>query len=187
MEPSTEEKKPSGPSTKTVIIIAAILIAGVIAAAAMVLAYSSAQKSDGLTIGYSTEAKVMLDQAALQAAMDEAARNANDRNIALEYDNNAYSTNGSDFRCYIVNSALNAYDMFLAVYTDAGLTDQVFLSELVPPGSGFENITLNRALEVGDHQLYVALTQVKISEESGEQVLHNQVLHTMDFHVFDEE
>lgn len=32
--------------------------------------------------------------------------------------------------------------------------------------------------------VYVALTQVDTDEETGEQILKNQVMHTMDFHVY---
>ena len=133
-------------------------------------------------VGYATEATVMLDQNSLQAAMDAAMENAKDGNVALLYKNDAYSENGTDFECYIVNSHSNKYDMFLTIYADESLTDQVFLSGLVPPGSGFEEITLDHALESGDHTAYVVLTQVDM-DENGEQVIKNQVAHTMEFHV----
>lgn len=135
------------------------------------------------SLGYAAEAKVILDQDTLQAAMDEAMANAQDRNVALLYKNNAFSKNGTDFDCYIVNSAANKYDMFLTIFADDALTDQIFLSGLVPPGSGFESITLDRALEPGDHEVVVAVTQVETDAETGEQVVKNQVLHTMEFHV----
>lgn len=183
MEPSTEEKKPSGPSTRTVIMIAAIVIAIVIAIAAAVVLRGGDRKSDGPAIGYSAEARVMLDQDSLQAAMDRAIENAKGKNVSLKYKNNAYSTDGVNFDCYIVNSASNLYDMFLTIYADAELADQIFLSELVPPGSGFESITLDHALDAGDHTVYVGLTQVQTDEETGEQTLVAQVWHTMDFHV----
>ena len=131
-------------------------------------------------VGYATNATVMLDQDSLQAAMDAAM--AQDGNVALLYKNNAYSKNGTDFTCYIVNSPANKYDMFLTIYADAALTDQVFLSGLVPVGSGFEQITLDRALEPGDHTVNVVVTQVD-TDEDGTQVIKNQVAHTMDFHV----
>ncbi len=134
-------------------------------------------------VGYASEARVMLDQNSLQAAMDAAMEKAKDGNVALRYKNNAYSKNGTDFECYIVNSANNVFDMFLTIYADAELTDQVYLSGLVPPGSGFENITLDRALDSGTHTVYVVVTQVADDEETGEQVIKNQVIHTMDFHV----
>ncbi len=133
-------------------------------------------------VGYAANATVMLDQNSLQAAMDAAMAKAADGNVALLYKNNAYSSNGTDFTCYIVNSPANRYDMFLTIYADANLTDQIFLSGLVPVGSGFEQITLDRALEPGDHSVNVVVTQVD-TDEDGVQVIKNQVAHTMDFHV----
>jgi hypothetical protein len=115
--------------------------------------------------------------------MDKAMENAKDGNISLLYKDNAYSTDGSTFSCYIVNSANNAYDMYLTIFADSAMTDELFLSQLVPPGSGFEEITLEHPLEKGDHTVYVALTQVVTDEETGEQTIHGQVVHTMDFHV----
>lgn len=134
-------------------------------------------------IGYAGEAKVMLDQDSLQAAVDEAQRNAKEGNVALEYQNEAFSEDGTTFSCYIANSSANLYDMFLTIYADVELTDQVFLSGLVPPGSGFEEITLDHALDTGDHTVYVAVTQVDTDEETGEQAIKNQVMHTIVFHV----
>ena len=134
-------------------------------------------------LGYSADAKVMLDQNSLQAAVSAAMENAQNGNIALLYKNNAYSEDGVNFECYIANSAYNIYDMYLTIFADAEMTDQLFLSQLVPPGSGFENITLEHALEPGDHTVYVGLTQVETDEETGEQAIQGQVFHTMDFHV----
>lgn len=164
------------------VIIALVLI---IAALCGYLVYRSTvtiDDGDVPRVGYAAEAKVMLDQESLQAAMDAAMANARDGNVSLLYQNDAYSKNGKDFDCYIVNSASNKYDMFLTIYADAKMSDQVFLSGLVPPGSGFENITLDRALESGDHEVVVVVTQVD-TDENGEQVIKNQVAHTMEFHV----
>lgn len=170
---------------KWIIILLLVLIILLGAVLAVVLLQSRTDITDGDVplIGYSTEAKVMLDQNSLQAAFDEAMRNAAEGNVGLKYRNDAYSSNGVDFECRIINSDANIFDMFLTIFADPELTDQLFLSGLVPPGSGFENITLEHALEQGDHMVYVVLTQVDVSEETGEQVIKNQVTHTMDFHV----
>lgn len=178
MESPAETKKTSV-SNKTVIIVAALIIVAIVAIAAMVI---FSRKTDDKRIGYATEARVMLDQDSLQAAMDEAVRNAAEGNVSLRYQNDAYSDDGTNFECRIINSASNMYDMYLTIFTDAQLTNQVFLSELVPPGSGFESITLDQALDSGDHTVYVVLTQVD-TDENGQQVLKNQITHTMDFHV----
>lgn len=133
-------------------------------------------------IGYAAEAKVMLDQDTLQEAFDRAVENAARGNVSLQYKNDAFSEDGTNFTCYIVNSQNNMYDMYIGIYTDAALTDQIFLSGLVPPGSGFESLELDRALEPGTHTVYVALSQVDTDEE-GNQTLGNQIVHTMEFHV----
>jgi len=184
MDSPTETTAKHGSSNKLIIGIAAVAVAASVGVAAYtVVSHSKGNDGDGSNrVGYATEAKVMLDEDSLQAAIDEAMANARNMNVALDYKNNAYSDNGKDFECYILNSASNAYDMYLGIYSDPKMTDQLFLSGLVPPGSGFENITLDKELPVGDHRVYVMLTQVK-DDENGDQIIHNQVSHTMDFHV----
>lgn len=167
---------------KWLILLLAVLILLVGAVLVVVLLRGNGSDDNSQQIGYSAEARVMLDQDSLQAAFDAAVENAAKGNIALQYQNDAYSTDGTTFTCRIVNSKNNMYDMYLAIYADAELTDQLFLSELVPPGSGFEEITLDHALEPGDHTVYVALSQVE-TDENGNQIQGNQVMHTMDFHV----
>lgn len=133
-------------------------------------------------IGYAPEAAVLLDEDSLQAAIDEAIENAKNGMVALQYQNEAFSEDGKTFSCYIANAPSNLYDMFITIFADEGLTDQVYLSGLVPPGSGFESLTLDHALPSGDNIVYVAVTQVD-TDENGQQVMKNQVMHTIIFHV----
>lgn len=176
----TSDKK----RNKTVIIIGAVII--LLLAAVIVILLTRQQTTmidDGdVPLGYAIGAKVMLDQDALQTAADEAQRNARDGRIALRYQNDAYSADGKTFSCSIWNAPANLYDMFLTIFADAEMTDQLFLSGLVPPGSGFDEITLDHSLEKGDHTVYVALTQVT-EDEDGNQMVKNQVVHTIEFHV----
>lgn len=183
---STEKKQLS---TKAVIIVAALIVLLVIIAATVIVIKATGEKPPAPSsgIGYSSEAQIMLTQEELQAAAAAAWANSENGGVALLYKDGAYSYDGINFSCYIVNSPLNAYDMFLAIYTDIEFTDQIFLSRLVPPGSGFNSLKLSHPLELGDHEVYVVLTQVKIDEETGEEAICNQVIHTMPFHVIEEE
>lgn len=186
METPTKTQEASRQPNKALIIAAALIIVLLASIVVILLtrpSLSSIPDQGTPKVGYSTEAKVMLDQDTLQAAMDAAMENARNSSVGLRYKNNAYSTDGVNFDCLIVNSSANIYDMFLTIYADAELTDEIFLSGLVRPGSGFDSITLEHSLEPGDHRVYVALTQVDNDEETGEQVIKNQVMHTMDFHV----
>lgn len=180
-----ENKQASGLTNKKIIVIAAAIIVLLLGVVVFLLARQSTMNiiDEGVPkIGYAVEATVVLDEDALQAAADQAIKNARENRIALQYKNNAYSKDGKTFSCLLANSPNNLYDMFLTIYADAEMTDQVYLSGLVPPGSGFEEITLDRALEKGDHTMVVVLTQVD-TDENGTQVLKNQVSHTVEFHV----
>ena len=117
---------------------------------------------------------------AFQERVDQMLEDAQ-KTIGLQFKNDAYSDDGLNFDCYIANPTRNERDMFLAIYADLELTEQVFLSGLVAPGPAFERITLERPLPEGDHTVYVAFSQVE--ELDGQQTMRAQALVTMDFHV----
>lgn len=183
METSPETRKQ--PVNKTFVAVLVLIAVVVIAAVAVISALNrqEPEADAGQAIQYASNATVLLDQDSIQAAMDEAMKNAEDGNIGLYYKNDAYSSDGVNFDCFIGNSSANIHDMFITIFADVDMTDQIYLSGLVPPGSGFEEITLEHKLEPGSNRVYVALTQVDTDEETSEQVLLNQVVYTMDFHV----
>lgn len=184
MEANNASQKTSASlNNKLIIAIAALIVVIIAAVVVLVLVMNGRDKDEGgLKIGYSADAAVFLDQQSLQQAMDDAIRNAAQHNVALRYQNDAYSTDGINFSCRIGNSGANLYDMFLTIFADAELTDQVYMSELLRPGTGFENITLDHELKPGVTTVYVAATLVD-TEDDGTQVIKSQVVHTMDFHV----
>lgn len=100
--------------------------------------------------------------------------------IALRYKYQARSSDGINFSCKLGNSDANQYDLYFDIYADADLTDQIFLSGLVPPGMALENITLLHPLPVGTTTAYVSFNQVEIDGE-GNQSLLSQTLVTVDF------
>lgn len=178
-----ETKSKSNQKLIIILLLVLILLLGVILGVVLLRDKTDINDDNVPLIGYAADAQVMLDQDSLQAAFDEAMKNAAEGYVGLQYRNDAYSQNGTDFECHIVNSDANIYDMFLTIFADQEMTDQIFLSGLVRPGSGFESISLEHSLDKGDHTVYVVLTQVATDEETGKQVIKNQVTHTMDFHV----
>jgi hypothetical protein len=136
----------------------------------------------GFHIAYAEGTTAVEDPDALQKMVDEMHENAQ-KTIGLEYKNEAFSVDGQNFDCYIANAARNEYDMFIAIYADAEMTDELYLSGLVAPGRAFDHIQLERALEDGNHLVYVAFSQVE--EVDGEQAMHAQAIVTMNFHVND--
>jgi hypothetical protein len=132
-------------------------------------------------IGRAEGLTVVEDPDALKKTVQEMYKRANEPGIGLEFKNDAFSNNGIDFSCYIANAVSNSYDMYLQIFADDALEDEIFLSGLVAPGEAFDHISLSHALETGTHRVFVAFTQVE--ETNGVQSIHAQTLFTMDFHV----
>lgn len=125
------------------------------------------------------EGVVGVDQDSLQQAVNEMYAKAAEGNFVTEYRNDATSTDGQTFDCYIGNSSLNNYDMYIQIFADDALSDQLYLSGLLRPGTVFKEVTLDQTLEAGTHRVYVVFTQV----EEDLKTIHGQVTLTMDFTV----
>lgn len=169
------------PTAAKVGIVTAAAVA-VVGASAGVGAYVSTQtqanvdtEETSTSIGYASEGVMVLDDDSDTPAIDP----TKSRGVGVMFQNDAYSTDGQTFNCYIGNPERNERDMFIAIYSDNTLSEELFVSQLLQPGTGFNTITLNRALEEGDHRLVVALTLVEGEEEA----LYAQSMITMDFHV----
>lgn len=138
--------------------------------------YTRPELGEDGRIGYASEGVVATDPETLQDQVDAMLEQAKQPGVALEYKNAAFSEDGQNFECFIGNSANNTYDMFITIYADVQLKDELFLSELLRPGSRFEHITLSRKLEPGEHKAYVVYTQVADEEDKEREVL-TQVIH----------
>ncbi len=133
-------------------------------------------------INYATEGVIATDPETLQDQVDRMLEKAKEPGISLEYKNTMVSDDGVNFTCYLGNSANNTYDMFFTIYADQALTDELYLSELLRPGTRFEQITFQRKLEPGTYTGYLVHTQVKDQEQSDEtymQVIQGQIATTL--------
>lgn len=175
----SDTKTPASGGTKGIrptAIVAGVCAAAVVATGGALYAtgvIGPKQEEESTGLKYETQGVVILedDGSGIYDVLEP-------NSIALEFKNDAYSNDGKTFACYLGNSALNEYDMYVAVYADAELTNLLYLSGLVPPGSGFEEITLDQELPEGDHRVYIAFTQMEDPE-----TIHAQTVYTMDFHV----
>lgn len=100
--------------------------------------------------------------------------------IALRYNYQAHSADGINFTCKLGNDESNQYPLYFDLYADAALTDEIYLSGLLDPGTALEEITLNHALPEGTTTVYVSFNQVEV-DEAGNQSLLSQTLVTVDF------
>jgi hypothetical protein len=161
-------------------LVAMLFVTGLLSGCKKQETEDTANSGSGFRVEYASDSVgVVEDPDAFQREVDEAIANAQKSAIALEYKNEAYSEDGVNFDCYIANSASNLYDMFIAIYGNAELTDELFLSKLIRPGQAFEQVELSRALPVGEHEVFVVFTQVE--EKDGEQSICGQRAVTMNF------
>ena len=143
---------------KTGGIIAGLLAVIVVLLVVLVLRKPQEVDPEKLKIGYAAEGVVVLDEESLRKGIEDMM--ANQDEIALLYKNDASSTDGVNFDCYIGNSALNTTDIYIEIFADSEMTDRIFLSKLLRPGTRFETIALEHPLEPGSHQVYASFTQV---------------------------
>ena len=181
-----EQKRKASPLVLVLVIIIVVLVA---AGAVLLLGKFGEQEPEADTlgdnqtppIGYEEGVTVVDDPDALQKAVDAMQEKAKQEGIPLEYQNGASSKDGTKFDCYIANPAKASYDFFINIYADAELTDQLYLSGLIPPGSAKRELELDHALSPGTHRVFVVFTQV----EDDHTTIHQQATVTMDFSVFE--
>lgn len=122
------------------------------------------------------EAAVAFGEEDLQKQLDEMQKKADERQMALRYKRIAYSTDGVNFTCEIGNSAANNYDMYINIYKDPELTEQILLTGLLPPGSGITEFESEIPLESGTYSTTLVLTQV----EDDHSTFHAQLMVALD-------
>ena len=177
-----EEKKDSKSKVIIIvlIIVIAVLVCGGTAAAFLLMnnqgnasepvnnvqteATEADEPKNPLKLDYDDSA-VALDENGLQKQIDEMQKNADDR-ISLEYKNEAASSDGKTIKCYLANSDLNTEDMFIAIFTDATLTEQVYLSGLLKPGTSIQEFQSETTFEPGEYSLIAMFTSVSDDHET---------------------
>ncbi len=115
-------------------------------------------------LGYDENAVVVTDEDELQKIVDEMQNR--ESSISLEYKNIAGSSDGSNFSCYIANSAKNRYDMYIGIYSDADYEEELYLSQLLKPGSGIKDFKCNKKLESGSYNMILVFTLVGDDHET---------------------
>jgi hypothetical protein len=125
--------------------------------------------TEARVLGY--ESGVVTSGDSLQSKVDEMYSKAAEGYAGLEYQNIITSTDGEHFTCYIANSLTNRYDMFVAIYVGDDLTNELYLSGLIPIGSAMDSFTGEKKLSSGTYNGTIVMTQV----ESDNATMHAQV------------
>lgn len=166
-------------SSKTVIILLLIIIflllAGGIIAAVFLLGKEDDVQSDDdisgrVTLPYEAGA-VMMDEESLQKQV-EAMHDQADEGIGVRYKRVAVSNDGENFVTEIGNSISNSYDMYLDIYMDDSLEEEIYVSGLLQPGASIYEFKINKKLDPGEYESVLVFTQV----EDDHATLHAQTM-----------
>lgn len=163
-EPSSAVPEKKGGKKKLFLLLIIILVLTAVGVTVFLWYRSKDDDDDSGRLGYEKSAVVVTDQDELQKMVDE--MEASKGKISLEYKNIAKSSNGSDFDCYIANSARNTGDMYIGIYTDATYAEELYLTQLMKPGSGITTFTCNKKMEPGRHEVVLVFTLVEDDHKS---------------------
>lgn len=160
------EKKNSG--KKTIIILLVIIIALlVLGGAVLIFALNRSDKESG-SQSESTGKQIPLEMTAgvlspdkLKEWNEQALKNMEDNQIPIIYAPTANSADGVNFKCDIGNPEGAKYYMYLDLYSDATLSEEVYLSGLIEPGKGITSFTTNKAFPKGETDAVLVFTTVR--------------------------
>lgn len=180
-----EETKTANNQKRIILLLVLVIIVLVAAGGALAFHFLNQEQptedggGDAPELGYAEGTTVVRDENALQKALDDMAAKVAKGSMVLEYEADAYSVNGKDFKCYLANAPENTYDMYFDMYNGSNIDEQLFLSGLLKPGQALDKIELNTALSDGDHSAVLFFTTV----EDDHKTLHSQISVTMNLHV----
>lgn len=170
-----EEKKEKKNKLIIIIIIAAVVIILLILALIFVIMNNKQEENipyDPVADHFQNgklqydEAAIILDQDELQKQVDELYRKVEEGYISISHKNEAISSDGENFECYIQNGIDNKYDMYINIYKDNTAQEQLLLTGLIPPGSGITKFKSEIKLEPGSYDALMVITQVEEDHET---------------------
>ncbi len=164
---AAESEKNNNKALLIIIIIIGVLVVAGLATVITLLLVNKENEPAGNNNSVFSDGKfnyqqgiIAIDQKTLQEKYNEALQKTKDGYISLLFNNWAESEDGVNFKCSLGNSAKNKYDMYLDMYLDNTLSQRVFVTGLIPPGSAIKEFKSEVELEPGTYEAVLVLTQV---------------------------
>ncbi len=150
---------------KILIPVVSVVLILAITAGIILISKFSGGKTPSDTLKYLENGKLKYDDNAVVLNPDGQQggdiKEVDDGLISLSHKNQAFSSDGENFDCYIKNNIDNKYDLYIAIYKDQTAKEQLYLSGLIPPGSGLDRFTSEIKLDKGDYDALLVVTQVE--------------------------
>lgn len=187
MAENVKEKNSSKPIIILLIVVIVLLLAGGIIAAVLLLGEDDGddlmaarpdETSFAVTLPYELGA-VMIDEDSFQKQVDALNNMVEEGYFQLSFKRTAVSYDGENFACSIGNGEMNTYDMYIDIYEDESLENQLYVSSLLRPGTKIDTFTSNKKFAPGDYETVLVLTQV----EDDHATIHGQSMVYLTLHV----
>lgn len=166
MANETTEKKSS--NSKTIIILLIIIILLLIGGGVTAFVLLSGDRPDDQQVTPSGGKVIPLEVTAgvlspdkLKEWNEKALQEAKDTQIPVSFAADATSSDGVNFDCEIGNPPGAKHYMYLDIYSDTTLEEEVYLSGLLKPGTGITSFTTSRAFPKGDTEAVLVFTTVQ--------------------------
>lgn len=163
-----EEKKSSN---KTVIIILLIVIILLLAGVAAFFIWNANKPSEsenstgGKQIPLEINAGVVSPDK-VKEWNEQAIKEMQDNEIPMIFSPTATSTDGVNFECEIGNPPGAKYYMYLDLYSDTSLEEEVYLSGLLEPGKGITSFSTSKTFPKGETDAVLVLTTVRDDQKT---------------------
>ena len=157
-----EERKSSNKKIIVILIIIIVLLIGGGVAFALVMnaKNNSAESGNDKVIPTEVNAKV-LGPDAMKEWNESVLAEMEDNQVPMVFAPNAISKDGENFTCEIGNPPGAKYLMYLDMYADTELKDEIYLSGLIEPGQGITEFKTNKKFPKGETDVVIVFTTVQ--------------------------
>lgn len=158
-----EEEKKS--SNKKIIIILIIIIVLLLVGGAVFFIWNAksgegGESTSGNQIPLEVNAGV-LSPDKLKEWNESVLAEIEDNQVPIIFAPTATSVDGENFSCEIGNPAGAKYYIYLDMYSDTSLSEEVYLSGLLAPGQGITGFKTNKSFSTGETDIVLVITTVQ--------------------------
>lgn len=159
-----EEEKKS--SNKKIIIILIIIIVLLLVGGAVffILNSKSGEGGESATSGKQIPLEVnagVVNPDRMKDWNESVLAEMEDNEIPIIYAPNATSADGENFLCEIGNPEGAKYYIYLDMYSDTTLSEEIYLSGLLAPGQGITSFKTNKVFSEGETDIVLVISTVQ--------------------------
>lgn len=162
-----EEKKSS--NNKIVIILIIVIVLLVAGGVTFFILNGKKPAESGTTSGKQIPLEVnagVLNPDKMKEWNESVLAEMEDYQIPIAFSPTAISQDGENFSCEIGNPPGAKYYIYLDMYSDTTLSEEVYLSGLLEPGQGITTFKTNRAFPKGETDIVLVISTVQDDRET---------------------